>query len=651
MIFCGWPASCTVGSPPDGPLSTRAVADVEDTVIVTPSTLERELRRCVVVNDLRRVQQLLQLGKRQLAVHAHNSKRRTALHLAGLFNRVDAARMLIERGAHINAVDFWGDTPLDLAVWTGSVDTLVLLLEAGARPERRNTVAQRGWTPLHVAAYLDDAGAMAALLAAATAGAYAIKSTGGNTALHVAARFGCVHALNVVLAGIDYDDDEMRNGSFQTPVHSGARGGSGPCVTVLIAAGADAAARDSYGMTPFHTGVKHGATGALAVLAAAAPGCVDSATAAGATPLNTAALHNDGPMVALLLSLGADPRAHNGEPLRRTPLHTAASHDNAAAAGALLTCGGPPLVAPLLLPPLHSAVDAQGRTPLHVGAISRSCAVVALLLAHGASVAARDAEGATPLHCACASSAAEAVGALLDAGADPDAVDEEGRTCWDVCDVALQRAQLMEAKLVVHREGRLLQLAGHAGTGSSGLSTLPVRHAPQYSADSDASGGGEGATLGAGRAPAGDGTAARPSSLTDRRAASGGGGGDVLVSADDAATADGIDVSLLAPLDPEEEALALEMREEACRVAAVVEVLSRKGGKRKKRAVAAAAIDAAAVVTVGLDGVDGVGQAVGGHSLAESVQTFGANGAFATTTSAVAAGNGGTIGVGSAVTQ
>jgi ankyrin repeat protein len=70
---------------------------------------------------------------------------RTPLHLAATHCHVDAAKVLLDNGAKIDAKAAGGTTPLDLAAQAGCVDMVNLLLSKGANVNARD---DQGRTPL-----------------------------------------------------------------------------------------------------------------------------------------------------------------------------------------------------------------------------------------------------------------------------------------------------------------------------------------------------------------------------------------------------------------------------------------------------------------------------------------------------------------------
>ena len=70
----------------------------------------------------------------------------TPLHLASYWNRIETAKLLLERGADVNAKDNEGATPLHLASWNNCIEIAKLLIDAGADVRAEDN---EGRTPLH----------------------------------------------------------------------------------------------------------------------------------------------------------------------------------------------------------------------------------------------------------------------------------------------------------------------------------------------------------------------------------------------------------------------------------------------------------------------------------------------------------------------
>ena len=79
----------------------------------------------------------------------------TALHFAGFFGQPEAARVLIEAGAAVDAVaaNPMAVMPLHSAASARNLETVRLLLSHGAPP---NAQQHGGWTPIHAAAQNGD---------------------------------------------------------------------------------------------------------------------------------------------------------------------------------------------------------------------------------------------------------------------------------------------------------------------------------------------------------------------------------------------------------------------------------------------------------------------------------------------------------------
>src|SRR4051812_10222576 len=87
----------------------------------------------------------------------------TALHFACYFGQAEASRLLLEKGAKVDAVatNPTQVMPLHSAVSARNLEAARLLLERGAPVNARQ---QSGWVPLHAAAQNGDRGMIALLL-------------------------------------------------------------------------------------------------------------------------------------------------------------------------------------------------------------------------------------------------------------------------------------------------------------------------------------------------------------------------------------------------------------------------------------------------------------------------------------------------------
>lgn len=226
----------------------------------------------------------------------------TALHLAALFNRKEAAELLLSRGADVSLRDAEGNTALHMAVFLGHTDVVRILLTAGADPTVRNQLGFNSmdlvavaWssdledyyyrvgdtlgTPLdleqirstrpkilNLLAEASDSSAYDALSvsiwkAATTGNTAAIaqhiaagsdlnakEEIGGSTPLILAAIFGKPDIAKALIdAGADL---EARNNSGGTALHLASFFCQPEVVEILLRAGADATKTNHDGLTP-----------------------------------------------------------------------------------------------------------------------------------------------------------------------------------------------------------------------------------------------------------------------------------------------------------------------------------------------------------------------------------------------------------------
>jgi len=116
-----------------------------------------------IQGDTAQLEQLL-AANRSL-VSAMSSDGWTPLHLAAFFGKIDAARLLLNKGAQVNArsANAMQNIPLHAAAAGKHMDVIKLLIDHGASVNARQ---HGGWTALHAAAQNGDLETARALVGA-----------------------------------------------------------------------------------------------------------------------------------------------------------------------------------------------------------------------------------------------------------------------------------------------------------------------------------------------------------------------------------------------------------------------------------------------------------------------------------------------------
>jgi ankyrin repeat protein len=213
------------------------------------------------ITDPAKVRLLLLKGAN---VNAKTVDGRTPLHLAAtLPSGTPVVEMLIEAGADLNARSIIGATPLHTGV-SASLETTRLLLAKGADVNARNGL---GVTPLMTAALLGGASAVSLLL---DAGADATARTKrGETALANAANRGDLASVTLLLdKGADVRNVDYRG--YTPLMHAAyADDGTPELIQLLLSKGADIHAvgrGDTAGETAVSIAAKRGETEILRIL-------------------------------------------------------------------------------------------------------------------------------------------------------------------------------------------------------------------------------------------------------------------------------------------------------------------------------------------------------------------------------------------------
>ncbi len=348
----------------------------------------------------------------------------TPIHAAALWAAPDTTKLLLARGADVNAAGIGAAPPLDLALSRlgepGAARAVVLLLiRAGANANRGNGPL----SPLQMAVSAGD-DALVTLLLAHHADVNAHNGHGD---------FPLLFALNsptltakLLAAGADVNaQDSVQMTALTRSLTNG--GGDTRVTNLLIEHGADVNGRDRAGFTPLMRAVMTGNT-ALVTLMLDKGADVQAGNDFGQTPLKLATRQSP-ELAALLRRHGATDAPPPPARLSNdvvTVFNLAASGDAEGVKAALDKD-----------PALLRVRDDNGDTLLHkafwnnYGAGHHLMDMVTLLVTRGADVKARNRDDQTPLYTAasCVSPEAESAAALLLAkGADPNARDRHAQT-------------------------------------------------------------------------------------------------------------------------------------------------------------------------------------------------------------------------------
>jgi ankyrin repeat protein len=338
-----------------------------------------------------------------------------ALHYAVLSNSSSgstAMAQLLTRGADPSVKDGKGRTPLHLAAVKGYLGAAQQLVAAGA--DVRATAGSMGWTPLMMAIAAGHQDVVRCLLAGGAGGSVSASLADGTTALHLACgRPGTEQMVADLLAAGAAPGAADSSGN--TPLHLAAATGCAGIVGRLLAAGAPASCLNSNRELPLHLAIAGGHTAAAVQLIAAAKAsdeqCINAVTAAGAAPIHLAAVTNIGILKKLLGCSALQVDLVDGA--GQTGLHLTAAGGFHRSIRLLVTAGAD-----------KDALDAGGATPLHRLPLTSDTSLVALLATP--SNINRVVGGTTLLHTAAAGPTSALLAAVIAAGASTGTQDSQG---------------------------------------------------------------------------------------------------------------------------------------------------------------------------------------------------------------------------------
>ena len=451
-------------------------------------------------------------GKNKAYLDAQNIKFQTALFLACLYRKQNSVMILLEAGSNPNIADYENNTSLHAAVfggcskkiikalidhgayvnctnklkrtglmlscWKGNVNTVNVLLEAGAYPNiadvDRNTCLQRlvihacsievlqtiidhgalvnatnkkGCTALMMACQKGNADGIILLLKSRAD--LNIADADGHTCLQCLVLHGC--SVGLLQTIIDHGTlVNATNKKGHTALMMASQQGNIDGITLLLKAGADSNIADVDGNTCLQCFIFHKCSTEVLQTIIDHGVDVDATNKNGVTALMMASEKANVEFVNVLLNAGADPciAIANGDKCLHISVIQGCSIDvlqtlidhgvdvnatNKNSVTALMIAseeGNVEFINVLLKAGADASIgDVNGRTWLHHSMI-RKCKreVLQMIIDHGAQVNATNKMGHTVLMLASAKGNIDGINVLLTAGADPSIEDANGNT-------------------------------------------------------------------------------------------------------------------------------------------------------------------------------------------------------------------------------
>ncbi|XP_044781840.1 ankyrin repeat and SOCS box protein 3 isoform X3 [Bubalus bubalis] len=240
--------------------------------------------------------------------------------LAAREGNVKVLRKLLKKGRSIDVADNRGWMPIHEAAYHNSVECLRMLIRADSSENYIKTKTFEGFCALHLAASQGHWKIIQILLeAGADPNATTLEET---TPLFLAVENGQIDVLRLLLRyGANVNGSHSMSG--WNALHQASFQGNAEIIKLLLKKGANKECQDDFGITPLFVAAQYGKLESLSILISSGAN-VNCQALDKATPLFIAAQEGHTDCVELLLSSGADPDLYCNEDNWQLPIHAAA---------------------------------------------------------------------------------------------------------------------------------------------------------------------------------------------------------------------------------------------------------------------------------------------------------------------------------------
>ncbi|XP_040849680.1 ankyrin repeat and SOCS box protein 3 isoform X5 [Ochotona curzoniae] len=240
--------------------------------------------------------------------------------LAAREGNIKLLRKLLRKGRSVDVADNRGWMPIHEAAYHNSVECLQMLIHADSSENYLEAKTFEGSCALHLAASQGHWKIVQVLLeAGADPNATTLEET---TPLFLAVENGQIDTLKLLLRhGANVNGSHSMCG--WNSLHQASFQGNAEIIKLLLKKGASQECQDDFGITPLFVAAQYGKLESLSILISSGAN-VNCQALDKATPLFIAAQEGHTTCVELLLSSGADPDLYCNEDNWQLPIHAAA---------------------------------------------------------------------------------------------------------------------------------------------------------------------------------------------------------------------------------------------------------------------------------------------------------------------------------------